>query len=58
MILSYFFLKKFYLLFRNKIKYYFLSEAIHDFPRIVNQPFYYQPKESVHTFLWQLQYEI
>lgn len=58
MLLFYFFLKKFYSLFRNKIKYYFLSEAIYDFPRIVNHSLYYHPKESVHTLLWQLQHEI
>lgn len=32
--LSYFFLVKSYLFFRNQIKYHFLSEATHDFPRM------------------------
>lgn len=47
--LSYFFLVKSYSFFRNQIRYHFLSEAIHDFPRIVGHHSTIIQKSSVNT---------
>lgn len=38
-------LVKAYSFFSNQIKYHFLSEEIHDFPRMVSHPTYYHLKE-------------
>lgn len=46
---SNFFLVKSYSFFRNQIKYHFLSEAIHDFPRIAGHHSTIIQKSSVNT---------